>query len=273
MSSKKLNRALKVGVEVVVIQGTAVSVESYDGLGLITKSYGSSVPSSIPGFAKGSLFVKTGVAAGTKALYENIGDDASCNFNLIGDIAASEITLAEGNLLVGNSSGVATALNAKTSNQILSGNGTTVVSQAVAGDLSKSGTTWTVANDAITDAKLADANVGQVRTATATADGLTTGTLTAGSQFVTVTCDDANKIIVLPAAVPGTRVVLINGGTGYELRSSSPTTISINGGTGADAESAIGASTVVYITCVSATAWVGYQQNTAGVLAAVEVAA
>lgn len=109
---------------------------------------------------------------------------------------------------------------------------------------------------------------------TATADGLTTGTIAdAGMhQFITVTSADANHIIVLPTPTPGKVVILKNGGTGYELRSSDPATISINGGSGAAAESAIAANTMVIAVCTSATTWqaIGLAATT---LAAVEAAA
>ena len=109
---------------------------------------------------------------------------------------------------------------------------------------------------------------------TATADGTTTGTIAAAGllQFVTVTSDDANKIIILPAPTPGTIVILRNGATGYELRSSAPATIAINGGAGANAESAIAANTMVIAVCTTATTWqaIGLAGTT---LAAVEAAA
>lgn len=109
---------------------------------------------------------------------------------------------------------------------------------------------------------------------TATADGTGTGTIAAAGllQFVTVTSDDANKIVILPAPVPGTIVVLRNGATGYELRTSAPATIAINGGTGANAESAVAANTMVIAVCTTATTWqaIGLAGTT---LAAVEAAA
>jgi hypothetical protein len=109
---------------------------------------------------------------------------------------------------------------------------------------------------------------------TATADGSGTGTIAAAGllQFVTVTSDDANKIIILPAPTPGTVVVLRNGATGYELRSSAPATIAINGGAGANAESAVAANTMVIAVCTTATTWqaIGLAGTT---LAAVEAAA
>lgn len=109
---------------------------------------------------------------------------------------------------------------------------------------------------------------------TATADGTGTGTIAAAGliQFIPVTVDDANKIIVLPSPTPGTIVILKNGGTGYELRTSAPATISINGGAGANAESAIPANAMVIAICTSATTWQAIQL--AGTtLAAVEAAA
>ena len=97
------------------------------------------------------------------------------------------------------------------------------------------------------------------RTATA-APGGTTGVIAdAGAlQVIAVTSDDANKVITLPTPTPGVVVVLINGATGYELRSSAPATVAINGGSGANAESAVAASTVVVAICTSATTWLAF---------------
>lgn len=110
---------------------------------------------------------------------------------------------------------------------------------------------------------------------TATADGLTTGTIADGGlwQFVTVTSADANHIVVLPTPTPGKLVALYVGATGYELRTSTPASIGINGGTGASAESAIGANTLAFLFCESATSWKGWQLGSDGTLAKVEVAA
>lgn len=111
-------------------------------------------------------------------------------------------------------------------------------------------------------------------TRTATATGATTGTIAdAGMlQMVTVTASDANHIIILPTPTPGTIVILRNGATGYELRSSAPATVAINGGAEANAESAIAASTMVIAVCTTATTWqaIGLAGAT---LAAVEAAA
>lgn len=111
------------------------------------------------------------------------------------------------------------------------------------------------------------------RTATA-APGGTTGVIAAAGmlQFVPVTSDDANKVITLPAPTPGTVVILANGATGYELRTSAPATVAINGGAASNAESAIAASTLVIAVCTSATTWqaIGLAGTT---LAAVEAAA
>ena len=109
---------------------------------------------------------------------------------------------------------------------------------------------------------------------TATSDGLTTGIIAdAGMlQFVSVTSANANNIVVLPTPTPGTIVILRNGGTGYELRTSAPSTIAINGGSGAAAESAIAASTMVIAVCTTATTWQAISL-VGTTLAAVEAAA
>jgi hypothetical protein len=94
-----------------------------------------------------------------------------------------------------------------------------------------------------------------------------------GTTFVTVTSADANNIIILPDSALGTVIRLQNGATGYELRSSSPTTIGINGGTGAAAESAVGASLLVEVVRTTTTNWVGSTKTAAGVVAVLQVAA
>lgn len=109
---------------------------------------------------------------------------------------------------------------------------------------------------------------------TATADGSGTGTIAAGTTQATVTSDDANKIVILPAPVVGRPPLIIHAGaTGFELRSSDPTTIAINGGTGADAESAIAADSTLFMFAVSATAWKGFFLDADGDVAKVEAAA
>lgn len=132
-----------------------------------------------------------------------------------------------------------------------------------------------VVTDAITAAKITLSTGVQVTATarTATAGGTGTGTIADGTSFVTVTSADANHIIVLPTPTPGTRVVLRNAGTGYELRSSTPASVAINGGTGASAESAIGANVLVTCVCDTATTWVCMNQSTNGTVSATEAAA
>ena len=108
---------------------------------------------------------------------------------------------------------------------------------------------------------------------TATANGATTGQISAGVTHVAVTSANADHIITLPPPVPGTKITLINGATGYELRSSAPATVGINGGVGANAESAVAANTVVIVECVSATNWIGSTVTAAGVVGVLDVAA
>lgn len=95
----------------------------------------------------------------------------------------------------------------------------------------------------------------------------------ATASHVTVTSANADHIVILPAPVVGKQLVIDVGATGFELRSSSPTTIAINGGTGSGAESAIAANSTCFLTCISATAWKGFKQASDGTLAAIEAAA
>lgn len=110
---------------------------------------------------------------------------------------------------------------------------------------------------------------------TATADGTGTGTIAAAGtlQFVQVTTDSADKIIVLPPPVVGTIVILNNGATGYELRSSAPATVAINGGAESAAESAIAANSTVIAICITTTAWKAIFLDADGDVAKVEAAA
>tara|TARA_R110000824_G_scaffold64253_2_gene167946 strand:+ start:819 stop:1283 length:465 start_codon:yes stop_codon:yes gene_type:complete len=111
---------------------------------------------------------------------------------------------------------------------------------------------------------------------TATAAGLTTGTIADGTSFVAVTSGGANNIIILPTPTPGTVVWLSEnaGTTGFELRTSAPATVGINAGTASNGESAIaGAITLVRCVCVSATNWVCTQFDADGDESKVEAAA
>jgi hypothetical protein len=111
------------------------------------------------------------------------------------------------------------------------------------------------------------------RTATANGDGTAVIADAGLLQFVTVTSANAIHIITLPTPTPGTVVILVNGATGYELRSSAPTTVLINNGTGGAAvESEIAANTMVIAVCKDATHWAAFSL-VGTTLAAVEAAA
>lgn len=109
----------------------------------------------------------------------------------------------------------------------------------------------------------------------ATANGLTTAIITATGMDtrVKVTCDQEDKIIVLPAPVPGSIVWLLPSAVGYELRSSDPETVAINGGTGEAAEAAIPAANLIRCVCTSATTWVCNKYAANGTESKVDAAA
>ena len=108
---------------------------------------------------------------------------------------------------------------------------------------------------------------------TATSDGLTTGIISDQATFVSVTSANANNIITLPAPTPGHAIFIDVGATGFELRSSTPASISINGGSGSAAESAIPANSTVLAICLSNTAWKAIFLDADGDVAKTEAAA
>lgn len=113
-----------------------ITVLERDFQGKISRATGLDVPvNATAGYAKGCLFIDRNVVTGSSGLYENIGTTTSCVFNAIGAITADEITLAQGSVLIGNASGAATALDGKTTTQILVGNGTTMTSVALSQDI------------------------------------------------------------------------------------------------------------------------------------------
>jgi hypothetical protein len=95
--------------------------------------------------------------------------------------------------------------------------------------------------------------------ATATTDGLTTGLIPSGTAFVTVTTDDVNKVVVLPAAVIGNVIRIVVPATGGELQTLASSNATINGVDcdGAN-EMAMTAASVYVLTCTAADTWIAY---------------
>ena len=136
------------------LAGTTLSIETKTSTGLCL--YGTvtagTPPTDASVFAPGALV--TDLSTGT--VYRNSGTTASPSWDSVTAIAAAEIALAEGNILVGNSSGAGVALNAKTTTQILVGNGTTLTSVAMSADATMSNAgAVTIAAGAVTLAKMA----------------------------------------------------------------------------------------------------------------------
>lgn len=250
--------------------------------------------------------VKNGGSIVNEAGTAIISVDSSGNATLAGTetIVASEVALARGNVLVGNSSGVGTALDANDSGKILVGNGTDLASVAVSGDatLAANGaltvTDLTLGSDAAGDtfyktsatvtARLAKGTSNQMyhmnsgatapewvsplaglvesTTATATADGLTTGAITALTglkKFVAVTSANATDAITLPGisnSTIGQEIFLTVGANGYELLTVSGSNVTINQ---VDSDGTnqldVAANTTLRCTQISGTAWLAEQ--------------
>lgn len=77
-------------------------------------------------------------------------------------------------------------------------------------------------------------------------------------QIVIPTWGNANNVLTLPAPDPGKIVVVAGAATGGEIRTTSPTTVSINGVTGTNFESALPANVMAILICESATNWKGF---------------
>ena len=99
---------------------------------------------------------------------------------------------------------------------------------------------------------------------TATADGSGTGTIASGTTRVKVTASNANHIIVLPVPTGNDVIVIDVGATGFELRTNSPTTVSLNNVTGADKELAVAADTTILAISLSTTAWIAMKLDNVG---------
>lgn len=99
---------------------------------------------------------------------------------------------------------------------------------------------------------------------TATVDGAGTGTVAAGTSFVSVTSAGANNIIVLPTPVVGNSIVLHVGANGYELRTNDVASVTLNNVSGSGVELAVAANVVIRCTCVSATAWISEKISNVG---------
>lgn len=102
--------------------------------------------------------------------------------------------------------------------------------------------------------------VGNVTTATATSDGLTTGLLASANQFVTVTSASATNIVTLPAVstvTTGTEIQGYIGANGFKLQVAvaNATTITLNGVT-TNVKAAIPANVYFKVQLVSATQWI-----------------
>jgi len=79
------NFAPTLGYTLKTIGSVTVKVLEFDAQGKILRSFGITLPTDgLAGFAKGSIFLKTDVTAGTSGFYENVGTTTACNFDLIG---------------------------------------------------------------------------------------------------------------------------------------------------------------------------------------------
>jgi len=91
---------------------------------------------------------------------------------------------------------------------------------------------------------------------TATADGLTTAVIAAGTRMVDVTSGNSTHLITLPAPVVGNIIDLYVGANGFRLQTNDPATVGLNNTTGGGTYLQIAANSRVIAACVTATNWV-----------------
>jgi len=154
------------------------------------------VPPTTAGiFNHGCMIIREDSGAAAKSVYENTGTTAAPVWNLMGDVAASELTLAQDNILVGGSTGVAeaSAFPKFATTQALSGAGAVDVVTAIT-------EVTTTGVDALT---LADGVEGQVKFIVMVVDG-GDGTLTptnlAGGTTITFDAVGDSATLLFTAA-------------------------------------------------------------------------
>lgn len=151
-------------------------------------------------------------------------------------------------------------------------NGTQIITAAGAITADIQATAGSIGTAELADASITPAKIAEVTTATATADGLTTGSITALTgfkKFVAVTSASATNAITLPgitAATVGQEIFLTVGANGYELLVPSGTNVTINqvdcDGTN---QLDVAANTTVRCTQISSTAWLAEQIAATGI--------
>lgn len=140
---------------------------------------------------------------------------------------------------------------------------TTVITSAGAITADIQASAGSIGTAELADGAVTYAKRSSVATATATADGLTTGLIAAGTTFVTVTSGGATDAVTLPAAAAGTvgqTIDIYVGANGYELLTpaSGNNTINTVDSDGTN-QLDVAANTLLRCVQVSATGWMAYQ--------------
>jgi len=102
-------------------------VREVDESGLALTAVCTGTPPTTAGiFQHGCLITQTDSGSGNKSVYENTGTTAVPVWDLVGSISAGEISLANGQILIGNASNIAAA-NAVTGDVTISNTGVTAI--------------------------------------------------------------------------------------------------------------------------------------------------
>ena len=207
----------------------------------------------------GTIMTVTGalVEDGTGLQISNAAITTGKHFNILGAAGASKFSIsAEGATVIDGVAEGTAALTLTTGDILVSDGDIHVDAGDVAFDEDATVGGTLIVTGAATFTAGAQSSAAAV---TATADGLTTGLIPAGTRYVTITAGaDANSIVTLPAPVVGNIITAYIGATGVEVRTVALSNVKINNvdADGGAAEAALPATTLATFTAVSATEWI-----------------
>ena len=171
-------------------------VEIFTGAGTPTNG-GSGTGANKAG--PGSLYIDTT----NKKLYQNTNTLASPTWLSLGDITAGEITLAAGSVLAGTkTTGVASAVDISAAGAIIVGQGAgeTPAAKTLSSDVTMAATgAVTIANNAVTTAKILDANVTNAKLAGGAGLGAVVTAGLGNSAAYPATTDGAQTLVAANA--------------------------------------------------------------------------
>lgn len=244
-------RMAMIAGELIKVGTPTVRVIEMNKDGMVTRAEGATVPTDgDAGYAKGCKFIDTDATVGSVEL-TNEGSETSADFNVVETAASVVTSVTAGAGMTGGGTEGAVTLNVIADETTIA-----VTANQIAVKAGGIGTTQ------LADASVTAKKVVETQACTATADGLTTGAITALTgfkKFVTVTSGAATDAITLPGITSdtiGQEIFITVGANGYELLTVASSNVTINQ---VDSDGTnqldVAANTTVRCTQISASAW------------------